>query len=211
MNNLDFIYNRHSVRKFTDQEIPLEDIMKILEASTYCPSAKNVQNWHFIVVKNKQKIEEIAKSIEEKNSEIADKLNDQSKKAAFTKFVRFATLFRNAPAVILVYASSYTPTGLNELQEAGGYEQEINHIINMSPQMQSIGALIENLTLAATTMGYGTCWMTSGNYAAREISKVVQFNNDDFSLAAIVPIGIPSLPIKSPRRKPIEEVISVIE
>lgn len=211
MNNLDFIYNRHSVRKFTDQEIPMEDITKILEASTYCPSAKNVQNWHFVVVKNKQKIEEIAKSIEKKNSEIADKLDDENKKAAFTKFVRFATLFRNAPTVILVYASSYTPTGLDELQEAIGYEQEINHIIGMSPQMQSIGALIENLTLAATAMGYGTCWMTSGNYAAREISEVVQFTNNDFSLAAIVPIGVPNLPIKSPGRKPIEEVISIIE
>ncbi|MCT4685788.1 nitroreductase family protein [Vallitalea sp.] len=211
MNNLNFIYNRHSVRKFTNQEIPMEDIMKILEASTYCPSAKNAQNWHFVVVKNTQKIEEIAKSIENKNSEIADKLHDESKKASFTKFIRFATLFRNAPAVILVYASSYTPNGLDELQEAGGYEQEINHIISMSPQMQSIGALIENLTLASAAMGYGTCWMTSGNYAAREISEVVQFNNNDFSLAAIVPIGVPNLPIKSPSRKSIEEVISIIE
>ena len=211
MKNLDFIYNRHSVRKFTEDDVPMEDLKKILEAATYCASAKNVQNWHFVIVKNKEKIEEMAKAIEQKNASIASKLQYEQNKIAFTKFVRFATLFRNAPVTILVYASSFAPTGLEELKETGNYKEEINHILSMSPQMQSIGALIQNLLLSATELGYGACWMTSGNYAAKEISDVIEFKKEGFSLAAIVPIGTPQLPIKSPGRKPIEEVISVIE
>lgn len=211
MGNLDFVYNRHSVRKFSQQDVPMKDLKKMLEASTYCASAKNVQNWHFVVIKNKELIENIAKTIEQKNSEIANQLKDESQKLAFTKFVRFATFFRNAPVAILVYASSYTPTGLEELKSVNGYEEEINHILEMSPQMQSIGALIENLLLAATEMGYGACWMTSGNYAAKEISSTINFEKKGFSLAAIVPIGVPNSPIKSPGRKPVDEVMSVIE
>ncbi|GKX28279.1 nitroreductase [Vallitalea longa] len=211
MNKLDFIYNRHSVRKFTDEKVDMEDLKNILDASTHCPSAKNVQNWHFVIVKNIAKIKEMAKAIENKNKLIADKLQDEQQKVSFTKFVRFATLFQNAPVVILVYASSYKPNGLDELREANVSEQEIYNLIDMSPQMQSIGALIENLSLAATAMGYGTCWMTSGNYAAKEISDAIDFQKEGFSLAAIVPIGVPSLPIKSPRRKPVEEVLSIIE
>lgn len=211
MNKLDFIYDRHSVRKFTEEKIDMEDLMKILEASTHCPSAKNVQNWHFVVVKDKDKIKEMAKAVEDKNKLIADKLQDEQQKAGFTKFVRFATLFQNAPVVILVYASSYKPNGLDELRQANGFQQEINHLIEMSPKMQSIGALIENLSLAATAMGYGTCWMTSGNYAAEEVTNVVNFKKEGFSLAAIVPIGVPSLPIKSPGRKPVEEVVTIVE
>lgn len=211
MKNLDFIYNRHSVRKFIEDDIPMEDLNKILEAATYCASAKNVQNWHFVIVRNKQKTEEMANAIEQKNASIAIKLQDEHTKISFTKFVRFATLFRNAPVTILVYASSFTPTGLEELKEVGEYEEEINHILQMSPQMQSIGALIQNLLLAATELGYGGCWMTSGNYAAKEISDVIDFKKEGFSLAAIVPIGVPVLPIKSPGRKLVEKVISVIE
>lgn len=210
MKNIDFIYNRHSVRKFKEQDIPMEDLIEILRAATYCASAKNVQNWHFVVVKNKEKIETLAKAIEEKNSEIANKL-DETMKKSFTKFLRFATFFKNAPVTILVYASSYTPTGLEELKEISGYEQEINHLLQMSPQMQNIGALIQNLSLAATEMGYGSCWMTSGNYAAKEISDIVEFTKEGFSLAAIVPIGVPEPPIKSPGRKQIEDVMSIIE
>ncbi|MCY6369282.1 nitroreductase family protein [Clostridium ganghwense] len=211
MSNLEFIYKRHSVRKFTDQEVPIEDLKKILEAATYCASAKNVQNWHFVVVKNKEKIEEMAKAIEEKNACIAEDIKNEEKKASFTKFVRFATVFRNAPVAIAIYAGPYTPTGLDELTEIGGYEAEINHLLEMSPKMQSVGAAIENLSLAAAEMGYGTCWMTSGNYAAKEVSDVIGFEKENFALAAIVPIGVPDGPIKSPGRKPVEEVTTVIE
>ncbi|MTI68569.1 MAG: nitroreductase family protein [Firmicutes bacterium] len=211
MSNLDFIYNRHSVRKFKNEDVPMEDLKEILKAATYCASAKNVQNWHFAVVKDKEKIENMAKAIEKKNLDIASKIEDEKTKKSFTKFVRFATVFRNAPVTVLIYASSYTPTGLEELNNLTGYEDEINHILDMSPKMQSIGALIENLSLAATEMGYGTCWMTSGNYAAKEISEVIDFQKEGFSLAAIVPIGIPEGPIKSPGRKPVDEVMSIIK
>ena len=57
--------------------------------------------------------------------------------------------------------------------------------------MQSLGAAIQTLTLAATELGYGTCWMTSANYAAPEITEYLAFQKTDYFLSAIVPIGIP--------------------
>ncbi|MCT4599053.1 MAG: nitroreductase family protein [Vallitalea sp.] len=211
MKNLDFIYNRHSVRKFTQDDIPMEDLKKILEASTYCCSAKNAQNWHFVIIKNQDKANQLAKAIEEKNTEIANQLQDEKQKIAFKKFVRFATFFKDAPITILVYCSSYVPTGLKEMNILEGYEEELKHIVEMSPQMQNIGALIQSLLLAATEIGYGASWITSGNYASKEISNVIDFKKEGYSLAAIVPIGVPQPPIKSPGRKPIEDVISIIE
>lgn len=210
MNNIEFMYNRHSVRKYTNEEVTLEDIKKILEAATQCASAKNTQNWHFVIVKNSEKVKAIAKAIEDKNAQIASELEEGSMKDSFTKFVRFATVFKNAPITVLVYTSDYEPTGLTELKELVGYEKDLKHIIKMSPQMQSMGALIQSMLLVATELGYGGCWITSGNYAATEISEVVNFKENGFSLAAIVPIGVPQLPIKSPKRKGIDEVITVI-
>ena len=44
MEALDFIYKRHSVRKFKEGDVPNEDIRKIINAATYAPSGKNRQN-----------------------------------------------------------------------------------------------------------------------------------------------------------------------
>lgn len=41
MSNLEFIYNRKSIRKFKENKIPKEDIVKLLEAATQAPSPKN--------------------------------------------------------------------------------------------------------------------------------------------------------------------------
>ena len=59
MTNLEFIYKRKSIRKFKDQEVPKEDLIEMLKAATYAPSAKHQQNWHFDVITNKEKIEEL--------------------------------------------------------------------------------------------------------------------------------------------------------
>jgi nitroreductase len=46
------IERRHSVRRFSSEEVPLSDIEKILTAAVRAPSAGNRQPWHLIVVRN---------------------------------------------------------------------------------------------------------------------------------------------------------------
>lgn len=58
------------------------------------------------------------------------------------------------------------------------------------PDIQSIGALIQTLMLAAVEKGYGTCWMTGSVIASQEIQKLLQVDKN-FTLVAIVPIGVP--------------------
>ena len=53
MANLDFIYNRKSVRQFKNTPVPKEDIIELLKAGTYAPSPKHQQNWHFVVLQYK--------------------------------------------------------------------------------------------------------------------------------------------------------------
>lgn len=212
MNNLDFIYKRHSVRRFKDLSVPMIDIKEIIKAAIYAPSGKNAQNWHFVVIRNQNKIEELAKVIEMKNSQLADHMQNEEQKMKFKKFLKFSTVFRTAPVVILIYASKYEPTGLKELKEAGASNEEIEDLIQTSPGIQGVSAAIENMLLAAANMGYGTVWMTSANYAAKEITEFIGFNKEGYSLTAITPLGIPDGEIKnSPPRKPIEEVMDIIE
>jgi nitroreductase len=56
------IFNRISVRKFTEQKVTKEQIKKILEAAMQAPSAYNQQPWEFLVIEDKtvlQKFTEI--------------------------------------------------------------------------------------------------------------------------------------------------------
>ena len=55
------IVKRRSIRKYLDKEVEEEKIMKILEAARWAPSARNVQPWQFIVVKDKERRKELEK------------------------------------------------------------------------------------------------------------------------------------------------------
>jgi len=82
MTKLDFIYQRHSVRKFKDQPVAAEHLQEMIKAATYAPSGKNLQNWHFVVVTNKEKIAAIANLVMAKNEKLAGYIKDDAKAKA---------------------------------------------------------------------------------------------------------------------------------
>jgi len=56
---LDLILSRRSIRKFTAEPVSEEIINDILEAAMSAPSAGNEQPWHFVVIRDRSKMEEI--------------------------------------------------------------------------------------------------------------------------------------------------------
>ena len=44
---------RHSIRKYTDQQVKPEDVQLILEAALLSPTSKSSRSWQFIVVEDK--------------------------------------------------------------------------------------------------------------------------------------------------------------
>ena len=59
MKKLNYILDRRSIRRFTDQEIDSEMIKSILTAAMYAPSAVNMQPWHFVVIDESSMMEKI--------------------------------------------------------------------------------------------------------------------------------------------------------
>lgn len=57
---IDDILERVSVRAFTDQEVSDEDLNMILDAGFSGPSARNRRPWHFIVIRDKKKLSDMA-------------------------------------------------------------------------------------------------------------------------------------------------------
>jgi nitroreductase len=59
MEKLNYILDRRSIRRFTDQKIDSEQIKSILTAAMYAPSAVNMQPWHFVVIDESSIMEKI--------------------------------------------------------------------------------------------------------------------------------------------------------
>ena len=57
---LNCIKNRFSVRKFLDKPIEQEKLDILLEAARLAPSARNLQNWKFVVIRDKEKRKKLA-------------------------------------------------------------------------------------------------------------------------------------------------------
>lgn len=213
----DAIYKRQSIRKYTEQDVRQEDLEKILDAGRMAPSGKNSQNWHFVVVRDKELKEKIAQAILDKNEVIAKKLDekDPEKGLRFRKSAKnFSLFFLDAPVLILVYATVYYCTGYNEYKFAEFPQEYIDKLCLRNPGMQNIGAAVQSMALAAVDLGYGSCWMTGQNYAAEEIEAVIKeetgFEKEGYFLACMLPIGVPREGAKSPGRKEFNEICTYV-
>ena len=55
MDFFEVINTRRSIRKFKQEPVNKEDILKILHAANWAPSALNLQPWEFLVVAGDKK------------------------------------------------------------------------------------------------------------------------------------------------------------
>jgi nitroreductase len=62
MTVFEVIQKRLSIRKYREDPIPEDVLLRVLEAARLAPSGKNLQPWKFIVVKDQQIKEELAKA-----------------------------------------------------------------------------------------------------------------------------------------------------
>jgi len=201
------IYGRCSIRKYKSTEIRDEDIREIVEYAVEAPSASNKQMWHFVAVKNKEKLKAMADAVSKKIDELGEKTSAPGEKLKGIK--AYSTFFAKAPVTIAVLCKTYE-SGTDELLKKAGYTKEERDRLRARPDIQSIGAAIQNLLLAAYEKGYGTCWMTAPVIAAEEIEEILGVSADK-RLVALVPIGLPDEKPRKPSRKPVDLVLDILK
>jgi nitroreductase len=54
------ILKRRSIRRYSQQQISEETLNRIVKAGMYAPSARDLQPWHFIIIKEKEKLKHIS-------------------------------------------------------------------------------------------------------------------------------------------------------
>ena len=99
------IYDRRSIRKFSDKPVSQKDIVDILESGIKAPSSKNRQPWKYIVIQGNAKAEMLKVFRQGINREENEKaLLPQSKQhIAAAKYT--IAVMEEAPTIIFVMNS----------------------------------------------------------------------------------------------------------
>jgi nitroreductase len=197
------VESRGSVRQFTGDAVPAEDLREMVRLAGLAPSVNNAQPWKFVVVTNHGMLEKMAAAIHARLESMLP--DDPSGKNAKSKVEWFSTFFVDAPAVIAVLRCPYEAVVDQVLPGADLTHDDINQMRGC-PDLQSIGAAIENLLLAATDLGYGACWL-SGPLVAREELESLLGVSEPWSLAAMVAVGRPAGEVRQKEKKPLEEIL----
>jgi nitroreductase len=180
---------RRSCRDFLSERIDEAAIEKILEAATWAPSPLNSQPWEFIVVTSKE--------VKEKIFSEGERCRKWALEKSGWKWLGSYSLdfLRSAPVIIAV-AGDPKKSGVDMFTEEGpmGYQA-------------ACAAAIQNMHLAAHSLGLGSLWFTLfDKRAIREILGIVP----EKTPLALICLGRPGSPLAPTPRKSLKEKITYI-
>jgi len=199
------IESRTSIRVFREEKIDIKDIKEMVRLAGLAPSVNNFQPWRYIAILNRDLLNKMAGVISLKIEALP------SSKSIVAGNVKkqvtwFSTFFKDAPVLLALVVKPY-----QTIME-GGFEMshdEINRMRNY-PDIQSAGASIQNLLLAAVDMGYGACWL-SGPMAAREEIEVMLNIKAPEKLLAFIVVGKPVANARPKGKSDLSETMEIIE
>jgi len=189
---LDAIRKRRSIRKYLPKEVPNEIVTEVLAATGWAPSAHNSQPWRFIVLADTSVKRELANAMAD--AWVADLAKDGAKVDAKMREARVER-FANAPVLILACS---TMDGLRK------FPDEKRQMCERDLAMQSFGAAMQNLLLAAHAVGLGACWFCAPGFCKETVRKVLKIP-DEVEPEAFVIMGYPAETPSVPTKKSLGE------
>lgn len=186
---------RTSVRVYSDEPVNIDDVKEMVRLAGLAPSVNNYQPWRYIAITNRDMLNRIADVVAAK---IEDIPVTKSLAAANVKkqVTWFSTFFKDAPVLLVLVTRPYETV----LESAVALSHEEINTMRNFPDIQSAGASIQNILLAAVDMGYGACWMSGAMFARTEIETILNIRAPEKALAFVV-LGKPKTELK-PKAKP---------
>jgi len=180
MELLEAIHHRRATREFSAAPVSVPVINKLIDAAIWAPSAVNQQPWLFTVVRDQTLLDKI--SAESKKHMLAQ-LEGGSGHPGFREHLANPAfhIFYHAPVLILISA----------LQQGGW-------------AIEDAALAAENLMLAATAEGLGTCWIGFAQrwLASAQARKLIDLPAQYLPVAPIIvghpKAAIPPVPRKTP-------------
>jgi len=191
------IEQRHSIRTFTEQPVPDGHIKAILCAANQAPSAHNQQSWRFIVIRGDSK-KELAKLVASRVTQLP--------RPASTLLRMSALSIMSAPVVIaIVNTGDLIARGRNLFK----VEQDTSHDFFRTMEIQNSAAAVENLLVAATSLGLATVWLGILFLIKNDVLEFLGERKGEFM--AVIPVGYAARPAAGPKKIPVEQLVKYLE
>ena len=191
MQTLDAIAARRSIRKFKDTPIAEDLLQVILKAGSQAPSGKNRQPWRFVIVKEDKRAE-MVRILREAIARAKSKGNEIGSSEWS------ANVMEQAPVSIFVINPEGLPPWL-----AHSIDQNFSDVVDI----QSAGAAIQNMLLAAQDLGLGSLWICDVFTAYEDL---LSWLGEKGELIAAVSFGYADESPAARSRKPFSEIVRVL-
>jgi nitroreductase len=140
------IRSRRSVRRFAEEQIEDNQLNAILEAATWAPSGSNNQTWLFTAVQNKDVLTKINEALRQGFLNwTPDDEYPAKKKAVANAQSGTHHYFYHAPTLIIA-----------------------SNVPNYQNGMADCATALQNIFLAATSLGLGSCWINQPRWLTND-------------------------------------------
>lgn len=175
MEVLDAIMTRRSVRRYKADPVEEKTVNAVLDAARWAPSWANTQCWRFVVVSDDAIKANLAEALSANNPA--------------------TEAIKNAPLTIVVCAQK---------KRSGHYHGEPTTDKGDGWLMFDAGLAMQNLVLAAHSMGLGTVHVGAFDAGKAESALGVP---DGYCVVEMTPLGYPDHEPKAPPRKELAEIV----
>ncbi|MBN1641196.1 MAG: nitroreductase family protein [Anaerolineae bacterium] len=183
---------RRSIRHFAERPLPDDVLDQILHAATLAPSGKNRQPWRFCVVRGEQRAE-MVRVMREGIARLEREYGVEPGSAYWS-----AGVMAQAPVTVFVF-NPYAGTW-----DAPQFPESLQIVVDV----QSAGAAIQNMLLAAQALGVGSLWICDVFMAIEELCGWL---GETHQLVAAVSLGYADEAPGPRPRKSVDEVTRWIE
>ncbi|MEA3403466.1 MAG: nitroreductase family protein [Armatimonadota bacterium] len=172
----DLLRRRRSVRQYTDEQVPEDVVMELIEAATLAPSALNEQEWHFTVIRDPARLQRIRRRIVAIYSNVVKMLKSRINRLTLRLMIgsEAMDLLEEAEPVIRRIVEAYDEHEDRILWDAPTL------IVVHSPEGDPTAAesshyATANMMLLATAMGLGTCLIGFVTEVAERDERLKQY------------------------------------
>lgn len=189
---MEVIRSRRSIRRYKTDPISDEEVMKVLEASRWAPSGADFQPWEFVVVRDRERLRQIADVFSQINAIVREK------DPGFGSSPRAPVWMQDVPVMIVVCADPRT-------KEA--YPKPMPDATKEETLCLSMGAAVQNLHLAAAALGFGgSAWLTVHETVQDSLRQILGIP-DRLRIMLCCPLGYPATSSASRSRRPAQEFV----
>jgi len=192
MDFFEVVDRRRSVRRFLPDMVKRDDVLRILSCADKAPSALNSRPWEFVVVSGAMKTTLGASYGRVTRERLASSPAMPGTPHASPDFLKFADSYGGAPLVIVV---------LVKVSKDPAYRKAY---------LESASAAMQNIMLAATALGLGTCWMT-GPLRDEVLLRKSLGVPDDREIVALTPLGYPASPSSPHPSRDVSSLVRWVE